>query len=155
MVMGGPRRGKKRWHFSPESKIANEKSTIFSSSGFFHVKKDLGLVDFVPILCPCFSCVFPVFMTKIYKNPQRCGICVPFSHYSTCYKRQFKSQCCHRSSSRKRRRPWLSTPYLTKKNWAWKKMAWKFPSVIFSHEECHNVNVWILLVPNFERHPDV
>ena len=89
MVMGGPRRGKKRWHFSPDSKIAHEKSTICSSSGFFHVKKRPEASWFCSHPLSVFFLCVPRFSwqkyTKILKGA---GIFVPFSHYSTCYKRQ-------------------------------------------------------------------
>lgn len=130
IVMGGPRRGKKRWHFSPESKIAHEKSTFLSSSGFFQVKKRPEASYFFPILCQCFSCVFPGFHDKnIQKSSKVRYFC---SSFSLCHMLQKAVQVTMLPQKQLQEREASLTEYSVpdQKFWAWKKMAWKFPTII-------------------------
>ncbi len=115
LMASGPSWGKKNGIFHlPQSKIAMKNPQIFF--WIFPGMLEPRVVVF-PSLSAVFSSLFPVFMTKIPEDGYLFHfLTVP--HTIPVVLQQLwlhlnpKSQCCHRSSSRKGRRPWLGAPYL-------------------------------------------
>lgn len=142
--------GRKNRHVSPSwIEDRNEKSTNFLLPGILDLRRSL----FFSIFVRFFVCVFLVFMTKILKGATFCSI---FSLFRNAIQPVLQQQNATSSNPPSHN---VATEAAPGKggvpDWVLRtwpkigasKMPWKFPTIIL---DMNNVNVWILLVPNFE-----